>query len=160
MKLNRALTAAAYLVALTLIILPLVEVTMSVWPLRFGETAWRYGTFGLLSQAATTPIVGAIMLFATAYALGHRRTLLFSGIMAAVVALALLIGLPVFALDAVQMRTQVRAQTMRAFDLSSVLATIKLSILFAVFLLLAVGSIKATRGRRPERVREEPLIRT
>ena len=115
----------------------------------------------LLTQAGrdALPIVSAIMLFATAYALGHRRTLLFSGIMAAVVALALVIGLPVFALDAVQMRTQVRAQTMRAFDLSSVLATIKLSILFAVFLLLAIGSIKATRGRRPERVREEPLIR-
>jgi hypothetical protein len=161
MKLNRALIAAAYLVAVILILLPLIEVTLSVWPLRMNQTAWRFGTFGLISQAATTPLVGGVLLFATAFALGHRKTLLFSGVLAAVVALALLVSIPLFALDAVQMRAQVRAQTMRAFDLSSLLAIIKLSGLFALSLLLAIGAVKATRTTRIQtQPRQEPLIRT
>lgn len=161
MKLNRALIAAAYLVALLMIVVPLIEVALSVWPLRMNQTAWRFGTFGLLSQAATTPLVGAVLLFTTAFVLGHRKTLLASGVLAALVAVALVISIPLFGLDAVQMRSQVRAQTMRAFDVSSVLASVKLFGLFITASLIAIGAIKAARSN-PHRaaVHEKPLVRT
>jgi hypothetical protein len=159
MKLNRPLVAAAYLVAVLLVLVPLIEVTLSVWPLRFGQTAWRFGTLGLLSQAATTPMVGAVMLFALAFALGHRKTMMAGAVITAFISLALLVAVPAFALDAVQMRSQVGAAARRTFDISGMLATIKLAGLFLVSLLLTIGAFKAirTRARQPAPL-SEPLI--
>jgi hypothetical protein len=162
MRLNRPLIAAAYAVALLMILLPLIEVVLSVWPMRFGQTAWRFGTLGLLSQGATTPLVGLIVLVTTAFLLGHRKTLLFTGVFAALAALLLIVAIPLFGLDAVQMRSQVRAQASRAFDISSMLATVKLAGLTVVLLLISVGAIKAARDKTRRNVtpETEPFLAT
>jgi hypothetical protein len=160
MKLNRPLIAAAYLVALLMVLLPMIEILLSVWPLRFNQTAWRFGTVGLFSQAAMTPLVGAILLFATAFFLGHRKSLLAAGVVTGIIAVVLLATIPLFGLDAVQMRSQVRAETTRAFDISAMLAAIKLFGLFVVSALLTVGAIKAARNNAPRRAvpDNEPLL--
>ena len=160
MKLNRPLVSAAYVVALLMIVLPLIEVMLSVWPLRFGQTAWRFGTVGLLSQAATTPLVGAILFFATAFFLGHRKTVLGAGVVTGILSVVLLGAIPLFALDAIQMRSQVQANTLRAFDISAMLATIKLAGLFVVAALLTAGAFKTARNNVKGRpvADPEPLL--
>ena len=160
MKLNRPLIAAAYLVAVLLVVVPLIEVTLSVWPLRFGQTAWRFGTLGLISQAATTPMVGAVLLFALAFLLDHRKTIAVGAVLTALISFALIVAIPMFALDAVQMRSQVGAAAQRTFDISGLLATIKLCGLFLVTLLLSIGAFKAVRNkaRRPNAPSSEALI--
>jgi hypothetical protein len=160
MKLNRPLITAAYLVAVLLILVPLIEVMLSVWPLRFGQTAWRFGPLGLLSQAATTPMVGAVLLFAIAFALNHRRTLMTSAVIAGIIALVMVVSIPLFALDAVQMRSRVSGPATRSFDISAMLATIKLSGLFLLMLLLSWGGLKSVRNqaRRSNATVSEPLI--
>lgn len=161
MKLNRQLTVVAYLVAALMLIIPVLEVVLSVWPLRVGETSWRFGTVGLLSQALLTPLLGALVLVLLAVTLGHRRTLATVSVVAALLALALLVVIPIFGLDAIQMRTRVRTDAHRAFDLSSVLATIKLTAAFVVSLLLAIGSWKmrkAVMRRAPSAGAEAPLL--
>ncbi len=160
MKLNRQLTAVAYLVAALMLVIPVLEVTLSVWPLRMGETSWRFGTVGLLSQALMTPLLGALVLMLVAVTLGHRKTIATVSGIAALLALALVVVIPIFALDAIQMRTQVRTDAHRAFDLSSLLAAIKLSAAFVIALLLAIGSWKhrKTMRRAPSAGAEAPLL--
>jgi hypothetical protein len=159
MKLNAPLIAAAYLVAALLILVPLIEVTLSIWPLRFGQTAWRFGTLGLLSQAATTPMVGAVLLFATAFLLGHRKALIAGAFAAALISIALMVMIPMFGLDAVQMRSTVSGPATRTFDISGVLATVKLTGLLIVSILLTVGAVKAVRNKTKRSTpASEPLI--
>jgi hypothetical protein len=161
MKFNRPLTAVLYCVAGLMIIVPTVEVVLSVWPLRMGVTSWRFGTLGLLSQAIMTPLLGFVVLIATAFALGHRRALTATAVLTGLLALLLLVALPFFALDAIQMRVQVRREALRAFDLSAVLASIKLFASFIVMVLAAVGTVKALKrstARRSTAAAEGPLI--
>lgn len=161
MKLNRPLIVAAYAVAALMIVVPIVEVVLSVWPLRFGQTSWRFGTVGLLSQAALTPVLGAVVLFAAALALEHRRTLTVASILAIIVGIIMLALVPLFALDAIQMRAQVQSTAHRAFDLSSLLATIKLTCIFLIFLLLGIGGWKVRRQmsrRSRSAVPDAPLL--
>ena len=161
MKLNRQLTAVAYLVAALMLVMPMLEVVLSVWPLRMGETSWRFGTVGLLSQALMTPLLGALVLVIVAVTLNHRKTLATASGVALLLTLALLVVIPIFALDAIQMRTQVRTDAHRAFDLSSLLAAITLSAAFVSTLLLAIGSWKmgkSLKRRAPAAEAEAPLL--
>jgi hypothetical protein len=86
--------------------------------------------------------------------------LLAAGVVTGIIAVVLLATIPLFGLDAVQMRSQVRAETTRAFDISAMLAAIKLFGLFVVSALLTVGAIKAARNNAPRRAvpDNEPLL--
>jgi hypothetical protein len=160
MKFNRPLLAAAYLVAALMIVMPMLEVGLSVWPVRAGQTSWRFGTVGLLSQAVMTPLLGILLLTGLALALGQRRLLLVTSILTAVLGLKLLAIVPLFALDAIQMRVQVRPDAHRAFDLSALLAAIKLMAVLVVSILVAVGTWKARKQlrRAVPSGREESII--
>jgi hypothetical protein len=148
MKFNRPLMAALYAVAALMIIVPLLEVVLSVWPLRLNQTSWRFGTFGLLSQTIMTPLLGLLLLVIATVLIGYWRALQAIAVLAALAALFLLIGLPLFALDAVQMRAQVRPQAMRAYDLSATMAALKLTATFFIAVFIALGSWKAARENR------------
>ncbi len=161
MKLNRPLIAAVYAVAAFMILVPLIEVTLSVWPLRFNQTAWRFGTFGLISQSIMTPLLGIVLLVASAVLLDHRRTLHMSAVFVSLIALLLVAGLPLFALDAIQMRVQVRAEALRAFHFSSTMAAVKMTAALMVVVLLAIGAWKAARSstkRAPAREQDTPPL--
>ncbi|HET9438710.1 MAG TPA: hypothetical protein VFO52_00980 [Longimicrobiales bacterium] len=161
MKFNRPLITVVYTVAALMIVVPLLEVVLSVWPLRYGQTSWRFGSIGLMSQALMTPLLGMVLLVGTAVALGHRRTLLAISVFTLLIALILLVIVPTFALDAIQMRAQVRPTAHRAFDFSALLASIKLSLTLAITLLVAVGAWKAQRQmvrRTPGGEPDMPLL--
>lgn len=161
MKFNRPLITVVYTVAALMIVVPLLEVVLSVWPLRYGQTSWRFGSIGLMSQALMTPLLGMVLLVGTAVALGHRRTLLAISVFTLLIALILLVIVPTFALDAIQMRAQVRPTAHRAFDFSALLASIKLSLTLAITLLVAVGAWKAQRQmarRTPGSEADMPLL--
>ncbi|HEY0674258.1 MAG TPA: hypothetical protein VGD27_18435 [Longimicrobiales bacterium] len=145
MKFNRPLITVVYAVAALMIVLPLLEVVLSVWPLRYGQTSWRFGSIGLMSQAIMTPLLGMTLLVGTAVALDHRRTLLAISGFALLITLLLLVIVPTFALDAVQMRAQVRPTAHRAFDFSALLAAIKLFFTLVIALLVALGAWRAQK---------------
>jgi hypothetical protein len=148
MKLNRPLTIVAYTIAALMIFVPLVEVVLSVWPLRVGQTSWRFGAVGLLSQAIMTPLLGFLLIVLASVFHNHWRTLQITAVVAAFIALILLIVLPLFALDTIQMRAQVRPQAHRAYDLSATMAALKLAATLGITGLLAVGAWKASRENR------------
>jgi hypothetical protein len=140
MKPNRAVIAGAYCIAAMMVIMPLSELALRVWPLRIGETSWRFGAAGLFSSALLLPLLGLMVAGAVAFLSGNRTLVrALAGFTAAAGAL-LVLSSGLFALDAVQMRSNVVPEAKTAFDVASAQALLKFLLFGGVGLLLAIGS--------------------
>jgi hypothetical protein len=143
-----ALAVPVYLVAAILILFPLMDTLLSVWPLQVGEVAWRFGAVGLFSRAMMTPLLGLLMAFTVAMLLEQRtmvRVLAVAGGLSALI----IAGTSVFfLLDAVQMRAQVNPQAKTAFDVASVVALAKYGITISILVVFAIVGWKQSRGSR------------
>lgn len=150
----RALASPCYLMALLLVLFPLTDALSTVWPLRPGEFQWRFGAVGLFSQALMTPLLGLVLALVTAFVLEHRAVLRTLSVLAALGGVLLLVVLAGFALDAAQMRGQVRPELKSNFDVASIAAAMKL--LLAAILALVVTWVGWKRSRRSRRARAHP----
>jgi len=133
----------AYLVSATLILIPVFDSLMTLYPWRLGEARWRFGAVGLLSNALLLPLAGVLLAFLTSWWLQHgttRRIIAIASLVAAAVCVAV-VGL--FTLDALQTRATVAATMHLSFDVASITAAVKT--LLAATTLFAVG-ISARRG--------------
>src|SRR4051794_17704974 len=119
---GRRILGGLYPVALLLIVSPLIDLATAVWPIRPSEVSWRFGTFGLITSALVTPIVGIVLLQAAAALLGHARTLWVASVLSVVAGALLLIGTALFLLDAVQLRGTVVEAARQSYDLAAIKA--------------------------------------
>lgn len=155
MKANRSLVFVFYAMTVLMITLPLLETLLTVWPVRLGDVAWRFGAAGLFSRALMTPLLGLTLLTVLALVLAHRKAMMTTAVLALLGALVLVVADVLFVLDALQMRAQVRAEARTAFDLASLLAFFKISTSFVVTAVLALAAWKVARGTR-KAARGEP----
>lgn len=164
----RPLAWAAYSVAFLLLVIPLVDSVLGVWPARLGDVSWRYGAAGLFSRAFMTPLLGLLVALLVAVVMEHRNVArVLAGV--AFVGAALAIGaVASFSLDALQTRAQVRPEALSAFDTATVVALAKYVVSALVAVLLGVGGWKAARrmnatprdgsGRRKSREERSILL--
>ena len=152
-----------YPLALLLVVMPIINVSLSMWPLRLGDAPWRFGAFGMLMEAIVFPLLGVTVTALGAYWLGHRRVLqALAGTLVALTA-ALVIALVLFGLDTVQVRSLVQPAGKLRFDVT--VARAFGSAAFAALLLLSVarGSWKIARSSggksRTARAGEDALVR-
>lgn len=146
MKPNRAVIAAAYAVALMLVLIPLSEMLLRVWPLRLGEASWRFGAVGLFSNALMTPLLGLTFAGMLAFIYGHRRTIRTISVVLGVSGLILVLASGMFILDALQMRASVVPEAKLAFDVASAQALLKLGLFTVVGFVMAVGGWRSTKA--------------
>jgi len=149
---------AAYIIAVLLIMVPLVETVFAALPMHLHEPPWRLGAINALAGAVGLPLVGLFLCFAVALITSDRLVLwLVSGFCAVAGALCLL-GTGAFALDAVQMHGQVRAGLGSKYWIASGWAVFKISFCALAFLTLSVRSAGGARiGRRStQRTSREP----
>lgn len=146
MKLNRSVVFVLYAMTALMIVMPLGETLLSVWPVRLSEPAWRFGAAGLFSRALMTPLLGLVLLAVLGFLLSHRRAVITTAVLAGIAAIVLLVAEGLFVLDALQMRVQVRDEARLAFDLASLLALLKIGLSMVITAVLAVGAWKTTRG--------------
>ncbi len=150
-----------YLTGLLIIVFPLLEFVLTVWPPSPGVLSWRFGTAGLLGRSIMTPMVGLAIVLATATFLGHsgvQRAVMVLGF-AGTAVLLLVAGL--FALDLVQFRAQVRAGAKTAYDVSSVVTLLKFLAAAVVLLAFGLSGLRSLRHKRAEERRHAgaaPLI--
>src|SRR5688500_16893805 len=97
----RRIGPLAYIVAATLLLFPMGDYLVAVWPLHPSVVRWRFGAIGILSNALVFPVLAAFLAVTTAALLEHRRVQLVAIGLAAVVALALLVISGMFVLDAI-----------------------------------------------------------
>ena len=128
----RSLGPATYFAGVLMVGLTLADVVATIWPLQFGEIQWRYGAWGLLSGFLLTPVFGLFMLAAAGVILGHVRVLKALWWVNLALALVLVAGCVMFALDVLQLRGAVPPEAKLRFDVGAVKAVVK-------HLLVAVG---------------------
>lgn len=145
----RVLAWAAYAVALLLIVLPFVDILVTVLPVRLGEVQWRFGVAGLVANGLTLPLAGVLLVLATAAASGHRLVARIFAVLSLVGALVGVVGLIMLTLDMIELRNQVRVETLPRFDAAGIGAIVKYSLGVVTALLLGVGGWKAARRVPP-----------
>ena len=125
METNKPLARAGYLLAALLFIVPLVDSTMQVWPLRLGDERWRFGAVGTLSNLLLVPMLGLLMAIAIATFADGRRVKRVVGAICGVLAVLLAILSVLFILDYFQVRTIVVPRMQHAMVVGSTTAVIK-----------------------------------
>lgn len=155
----RALGWLLYLLALLLIVGPLSQWMLIVWPMRPDVAPWRYGSIGLLEERLTLPVVGLFTAILSARLLEHRavqRTLAGLSLLAAPILAVLAVTI---SLDGLQLRHTVRTEQLRGFELS--LARTVLVLLYAALVAAVLGwaALKASRKEGSSRESAPPLIR-
>jgi hypothetical protein len=156
-KPNRTVIAGAYAVALLLVLVPVSEMLLRVWPLRVTEASWRFGAIGLFSNALLTPLLGLTFAGMLAFLFGHRRAVRTLSVVLIAGAIVLASSMAVFALDALQMRGNVAANAQTAFDVASAQALLKLGLFVTVGAVLGIGGWRSTTGRGSRRQTREPI---
>lgn len=146
-KPNRTVVAGAYAVATLLVLIPLSEMILRVWPLRFTEVSWRFGAVGLFSNVLLTPLLGVTLAGVLAFLFGHRRTVRTLSAVLIAAAIVLIGSMAMFALDALQMRGNVVADAQLAFDVASAQALLKIALFVTVGLVLGIGGWRSTGER-------------
>lgn len=154
----RRIALPAYLMGLLLVAFPLIDTTVSVWPVRAGEMAWRFGAVGLLSRALMTPLLGMLLALVVALLLEHWRVVRFIAAISGLGGLSVLVLVTLFAMDAVQMRSQVKPASRLAFDIASGVALLKYACGFVVLVAIAVSGRKASRIASHSQPPREPIL--
>jgi hypothetical protein len=156
---ERSVVGALIPVALLLIASPMADLMAALLPMRAGEVSWRFGAYGLLTNALVTPIVG-LAIVEVVSGLQHRRNTT-AAIAAICAALALLLvgGFALFVLDYLQLRTAVGANARGPYDSAAIKAMIVAALESIVLLWLAITGFRASgiadarsRRRSGERV--------
>ncbi len=136
----RQLAPGAYFVAFLLFFIPFFDAALTLAPWHLESSQWRFGAFGLFSNALMLPAAGALIAIATGIAAGQPRALKVFAVLSWI-AVAMLLGSTVlFALDATQSRRLIRPEMELSYYVASGTAAGKLFIGVLTFLFLARGS--------------------
>ncbi len=145
---QRQLAAPAYLVALSLMFIPPIDTVAQVLPVRPNDVRWRFGFFGLISNALMLSLTGLLIACIVAALFEHRRTQRVLGAGALVALFALLAGVAAFALDTLQVAGTLNPQARLAFRIATATAFVKALIGALTLAGFAWASFKAPRGVR------------
>ena len=141
-----------YPLGFLLMLVPLVDILLRVFPPQFGQLQWRFAAVGLALGNVGTVLLGLGILGFVAAANGHRAFLRGIGILALVLAVVMLAVLVLFALDAVQIRQMAAANFKRQILTSSLGAAFAGGLGMIALFLMGRGAIAASRAKRlPER---------
>ena len=147
---SRPLLVALYAVAAALFLPAIMEFLLVSYPYRFGAAQWRFGAVGLLfNSVLASPIIGLAVAAFAAVQLGHRTVARTVPVIALVLAVVLMVAGPFFVLDFLLLSSQVNPQMKRAFDFTSLKATLTGMIMFVTAVSLAVGAWRASNGNTP-----------
>lgn len=132
----RQIAPGAYLVAFLLFAIPFFDAMMSVAPWSWGNAQWRFGAIGLMSNALMLPASGALIAVVTAVVFGHMKTQRSLGMVAWMLVALVFVSAGMFALDAVQTKSQIRPEMMLSYRVGTLTATVKLVLGMITFALL------------------------
>ena len=144
----RRLRAPGYLILGIAMVLPLLDLVVSVNPFRPSTVVWRFGAVGLLSSAVGAPLLVLFFVFVLAYFSGDRKVMILCTALAALIALLMIGGAGTFALDALQMKRRVQAAAQPRFIMASVQAMMKLALEGLAALVLAVSAFRTLKGAK------------
>ena len=146
--LARRLRVPGYLILGIAMVLPLLDLLVSVMPLKPSTVVWRFGAVGLLSSAIGAPLLILFFIYVLAFLSGDRKIVAVCAALAAVIALLMIAGAGTFALDALQMKRRVQEAAQARFLLASAQAMMKLGLEGLAALVLAVSAFRTLKGAK------------
>jgi len=146
----RRLRIPAYLIMATTTVIQLVDVAVRAWPFRLHSPAWRLGVIGFAANAVGTSMLALLVILAIAIAVGDRGVAYVTAGVSALAGALCVVITAVFALDAVQMKTQVQANLAGQYDMASAWLVVRLVIGAVMLLLLAVSGFRIAKTVRRE----------
>lgn len=144
----RQLAWPTYIVAFSLALLPMADQLMTILPVRIGEAKWRFGAFGLLSSSLLFPCIGFMLAVYAAGAFEHRRFQRVLGFIGLALAAVVLIGVGLFALDTLQVRSAVNVGMKTGYEIASVTAAVKGLLGVLLFAGFANAALRAPKPLR------------
>ena len=144
----RQLAPAGYVIAFLLFFIPFFDASLSLAPWNLGSSQWRFGAFGLMSNALMLPATGALIAVAAAVSAGHVRVLRVLSIIFWLAVAVLVLATALFALDALQSRRMIRPEMALSYYVASATAMGKLVLGLVSFALLARASRLDGSGTR------------
>ena len=144
----RRLRVPGYLILGIAMVLPLLDLLVSVMPLRPSTVVWRFGAVGLLSSAIGAPLLILFFTYVLAYLSGDKKVVVMCAVLAGLIALLMIAGAGTFALDALQMKRRVQEAAQSRFLLASAQAMVKLGLQGLASLVLAVSAFRTFKGAK------------
>lgn len=151
-----ALSPAIYLVAFLMILQPPLDIALGFPVYALDNARWRFGAVGMLTGGLLMPLLGYLIVTATAVKLRHTwryRLALAFGI---VLVVAMLVLFGAFLLDAIQVRREVAPEMLRRFDVTVVKALIMQLVQTAVLLVILFTGHRARRETREDLIERQP----
>jgi hypothetical protein len=155
----RYLFLALYAAAALILLDQIAELVVVLYPFRLSAVDWRFGAFGLIMGRTTTAVIMDVLIILATLGLRHRRALRIWGMLHVVAALLLLIGLVMFALDALELRGTVRPDVMGTLTLGSTRAALMVFLALIYCGLVTAATLRASRrGAADKGADESPLL--
>lgn len=154
----RYVARALYLVAFLLVVGPSLDLAASIWPLSPTTVVWRFAVTGLLSKALLLPILGSLAAMVAALVLEHRRILRVVAYSNAGLAILVIGTIPLFLLDAVQVRSGIAAEATLAYDAAALRALVNLMLAGVALGGLGISGFKAFKKTQRTEKAHSPLV--
>ena len=142
--------AGLYLFAFVLVVTPIIDLTTTVWPLRFAELNWRYGFLGLAAGYLHTPLLGLVLAAAVAYWQGHSAALRTIGFVSVAVAVVLLPVMALWPFDFQQVSALREEELRQGVIAGGIIQELKYMGACMILALLGLGALATAKhvGRR------------
>jgi hypothetical protein len=142
----RRLRVPGYLVMALLGVVTFAEICVAAWPFRIHDVGWRLAVAGAASGGAGTALLAIFLALVIAVIADDRGVVLLVAIVCIVAALFCIVGGGMFALDALQMKGQVKPELVSRYDLNLVWGLAKIILAGIVFVGVAISAFRAGIG--------------
>jgi len=142
----RRLRVPGYLVMGLLGVVTFAEIAVAAWPFRIHDVSWRLAVAGAASGGAGTALLAIFFALLIAVVSDDRGVIWFVSIVCAIAALLCIIGGGVFALDALQMKGQVKPELVSRYDAALVWGLTKIVLAGIVFVGVAISAFRTGIG--------------
>jgi hypothetical protein len=140
----------AYAIACLLFLIPLIEIVVSASPFRIHDPNWRIALVSAGANASTTILLGLLLAYLVGAFTDDRLTVWVVAVVSTLMVLACVGGSGAFALDALQMRAQVRPGLEERYNLTSAWALGKIVLVGLGAAVLSVSAFRNARSARRE----------
>ena len=139
-----------YLVMAFLIVSPLIELCAAAWPFQIRQAAWRLSFVGTAGASLGLPILGLFLTFLLAALVADKFAMWIVSAFSVFGGVLCFLEAGVFSLDALEMKSHVRAALTQRYDAMSAWWLLKLCAAGVILLAMAVSSYRAAKHVRRE----------
>jgi hypothetical protein len=144
------LRSAGYYIGVAVLLAQVIDILLAAFPWRVHAPTWRIAFITSTASVSFTALLTMFILTTIAVVASDRRIAFVLAALSAMIAIGFLGLAGTFALDALQMRNQVRQQMAAQYDYASTWVLARELIAMVGFIVLSIGAFRGARAMRPD----------